>query len=100
VPAEHQHRGEEDGRVEQFLAHALGHRGNRAGRGGDTERAQHATDDPATDPKAATRRATARRHDDADDQRRFQHLAKNDDRGRQHRVAPFTSPPGGRLPPG
>ena len=38
----------------------------------------------ATDPKTAPWRTAARRHDDADDQRRFEHLAANDDRGRQH----------------
>jgi hypothetical protein len=88
VPAEHQRSGEQDRGLEQLLAHALGHRTDRTGSGGDTERPQHADNDPPANPKSTLRCATARRHDNADDQRRFEDLSEDDNRGGQHRGRP------------
>ena len=89
VPAEHADRGKEDARVEQLLTHAFGGRGDRRGEDRHQRSAEHPRRDAARDPQSAPRRAAARRHDDADDQRGFEYLAEDDDCGRQHRDAPY-----------
>ena len=85
VPTEHRDRGEQDRRVEHLLPDAGHRRRQGLGKTRDDDRTQDAAGDPAADPKAAARDALARRQDNADDQRRFEHLAKDDDRGCQHR---------------
>lgn len=81
MPAKHQHGGKQDGGVKEFLAHAPGHCGKRLGSSGDAERAEDAAGYAAADPKAAARCAATGREDNADDQRGFEHFAKDDNGG-------------------
>ena len=91
VPAEHPDRGEQDAGVEQFLAHAGGRSGDRGGTEGDADRPQHSGGDAGGDPEAAPQGAAACRQHDADNQRRLENFAKDDDCSRQHQVTYLTT---------
>jgi hypothetical protein len=84
VPAQHADCGEENGGVKQLLAHPLGRLGDRRGKHGNGTGPQHTGGDTARHPQPAPQRATARRHDDADDKRGFENFAEDDDGGGEH----------------
>jgi hypothetical protein len=84
VPTEHGDRGKQDCSVEQLLSDAIDRGGDPFGAGGDEGGAKDACGDPAGYPDTAARHASARRQHDADNQRCFEDLAKDDDCGRQH----------------
>ena len=78
-------------RVQQFLADAGGGSGDLGGEQGDKAGADDASRRSGRDPKSAARRTGAGRQDDADDQRRFEHLTKYDDGRSEHRSVPLIS---------
>ena len=84
VPAQHRDRGKEDCGVEDLLADARHRRRQCLGKTGNDHRPQSPAGDAAADPKAAVWHPLGRGHNDADDQGRFQHLAKDNDRRCQH----------------
>jgi len=75
------HGGEQDAGVEQFLSDPGGGVLDHAGKRRYHASAQCARQDAAPYPQAATGHALAAGHDDADDERRLQHLAEDDERG-------------------
>jgi hypothetical protein len=90
VPGEHRDRGEQHGRVEQLLSHPGDRIGDRPGERGHQRCADHAAADSRRHPQSAPRDATRSGHHDADDERRFENLAEDDDPGCQHAAdSPF-----------
>ena len=84
VPAEHRDRDEQYRRVHQLLADAGGSSGDLGGEEGHQGGAYGACRQAAAHPKAAPRRAGAGRQNDADDQRRLEHLAKDNNGRAEH----------------
>ncbi len=87
VPAEHADGSEENAGVEQLLANALGRGGDRRREDRHQDRSDYSGGDAARHPQSTPQRTAARRQDDADDQRRFEYLAEDDNRGGEHRRA-------------
>ena len=88
VPAEHADREEQDHRVQQLLADAGGSCGDLGGEQSDDTGADDASRQSGRDPEPAAPRADTGGQDDADDQRRLQHLTKHDDGCSEHRDRP------------
>ena len=77
MPSDHADRRQQHGRVENVLSGAARQRRDEVGAEGD----QHGSDNPQSDAAehetSAARDAAGRRTDDRDDERRFEHLAKD-----------------------
>jgi hypothetical protein len=84
VPCEHANCGRKDGGIQYFLAGSLECVGNGGGEEGDDNRAAHTDRDAPGDPLRAAPDTDRSRHDDADDQRGFEHLTEDDDCDGKH----------------
>ena len=88
VPAQHEHREEQDRCGEHLLAGALERIGQGGGEYRDETGAGHTRGDAAGNPASSPDDTFGSRQDDADDQSSFHDFAEDDDKADEHLVGP------------